>query len=363
MDSNRTRILMIAPLPPPVHGSAMMTRYIKDSAIINKNVDMDWINLSTSRSMDEIGKQNPNKIVRFILSYIKTLWKLSTRRYDKCYLAITCHGKGFLKDAPFALLCKLFRKPIIIHQHNKGMSRYTDKHLYRPLLKAVYKDASVILLSEKLYNDISQIVIKKQIQICPNGIPDTAPRGRTPLNSVPNILFLSNLMESKGVWDLLDACKILKEQGYNFRCKFVGGETKEIDKERFNQGIEIRNLTDTVVYLGRKYGTEKEHILNSSDIFVFPTYEDCFPLVLLEAMQAHLPIISTDEGGITDIITDKITGLITNKHDAHSLANNIATLLDSPELRTKLGEAAYKDFLTRFTIRKFEERIEELLVM
>ncbi|WP_290150229.1 glycosyltransferase, partial [Muribaculum intestinale] len=90
---------------------------------------------------------------------------------------------------------------------------------------------------------------------------------------------------------------------------------------------------------------------------------DCFPLVLLEAMQAHLPIISTDEGGITDIITDKITGLITNKHDAHSLANNIATLLDSPELRTKLGEAAYKDFLTRFTIRKFEERIEELLIM
>lgn len=96
---------MIAPLPPPVHGSAMMTQYIKDSAIINENVDMDWINLSTSRSMDEIGKQNPNKIVRFILSYIKTLWKLSTRRYDKCYLAITCHGKGFLKDAPFALLC------------------------------------------------------------------------------------------------------------------------------------------------------------------------------------------------------------------------------------------------------------------
>ncbi len=49
---------MIAPLPPPVHGSAMMTQYIKDSGIINNAVEMDWVNLSTSRSLDEIGRKS-----------------------------------------------------------------------------------------------------------------------------------------------------------------------------------------------------------------------------------------------------------------------------------------------------------------
>lgn len=63
----KTRVLFIAPLPPPVHGSAMMTQYIKDSSVINEVFDTDWINLSTSRRMDEIGKKSPVKIWRFCL--------------------------------------------------------------------------------------------------------------------------------------------------------------------------------------------------------------------------------------------------------------------------------------------------------
>lgn len=89
---NKPKILMIAPLPPPVHGSAMMTQYIKDSGIINNAVEMDWVNLSTSRSLDEIGRKSIKKFFRFATSYLLTFWKLLIHRYDTCYLAITCHG-------------------------------------------------------------------------------------------------------------------------------------------------------------------------------------------------------------------------------------------------------------------------------
>ena len=77
---------------------------------LNEDFICDFVNLSTSRNIDEIGKKSIMKYLRFIGAYFITFWKLLTHRYALCYLAITCYGIGFLKDAPFVLLCKLFRR-------------------------------------------------------------------------------------------------------------------------------------------------------------------------------------------------------------------------------------------------------------
>lgn len=363
------KLLMIAPLPPPVHGSAMMTQYIKDSKIINRDVQLDWVNLSTSRSMAEIGKRNPIKILRFLRSYFDTFRKLLFHRYDACYLAITCHGNGFLKDAPFALMCKLFGRRIIIHQHNKGMSEDVGKPLYRLLFKAVYRNAKVILLSERLYPDISEIVDHSQVVICPNGIPEV-PRFPHRENEIPHILFLSNLISSKGVFILLDACKIIKERGYRFICSFVGGETSEVSRERFdaeatNRGLyeKVDSESKYVSYLGRKYGDDKNAIMSRCDIFTFPTYypNECFPVVILEAMQQAKAIITTNEGGIPDIIPDGKCGLIIDNNSPESLADKIITLIENPHLRKDLGIASCDRFKRFYTIEKFEETILSIL--
>jgi glycosyltransferase involved in cell wall biosynthesis len=353
---------MIAPLPPPVHGSAMMTQYIKDSKSINEIFKLDWVNLSTSRKMEEIGKTSFNKIFRFISSYVSTLWKLLTHRYDCCYVAATCHGTAFLKDAPFVLMCKLFKRKVIIHQHNKGMSADVNRPIYKWLIPLVYKNTTVILLSWKLFSDIEQVVKKEQIQICPNGIPEKICKPNESENKKPHLLSLSNLIESKGVFVLLDACKILKEKGYTFLCNFVGGETEEINRSRFEAGVRQRGLGGIVFYLGSKYGEDKDDVFRKSDIFVFPTFynNECFPLVLLEAMQHHLPCVTTDEGGISDIVQSGATGLISQKHDAVSLAKCLARLLDDSSLRTTLGREGHRKFKEEFTLPIFEKRISDI---
>ena len=165
------KILFIAPLPPPVHGSSMVSKYIKESALIQESFDCDFVNLSTSRSMDEIGKGGLKKIFRFLGSLLTLLGKLLTHRYDLCYIAITCHGMGFLKDAPFALLCKLFGHKLLLHQHNKGMSRDCNRWPYRWLMPLVYRNATVMLLSWHLYEDISAVVKHEQVIVCANGVP------------------------------------------------------------------------------------------------------------------------------------------------------------------------------------------------
>lgn len=360
---NKPRILFITPLPPPVHGSAMVSQYIKDCKELQEEFVCDFVNLSTSRNIDEIGKKSLMKYIRFIGAYFITFWKLLTHRYALCYLAITCHGMGFLKDAPFVLLCKLFRRKVVIHQHNKGMSNCVDKQPYKWLLPLVYRNTKVILLSWYLYPDIEKVVKKEQVVICPNGIPelfDEEPQFERN-NEVPHLLFLSNLIPSKGVYVLLDACKILKDKGYKFICDFVGGESKEITRDVFEKAVEERGLKKYAIYHGPKYGDDKVAFFSNADIFVQPTLNDCFPLTLLEAMQYQLPIVSTHEGAVPDIVKDGKNGFICEREDAIGTAAAIETLLKNKEKRTLMGDAGYKKFKEELTLAVFNRNITRIL--
>ena len=170
----KSRILFIVPLPPPVHGSSMVCRQIQQSEKINAAFDCRFVNLSTSRGNDEVAGFSPLLLLkkggRFICSFLQTFWLLLVFRPQKCYVAIACRGLGFLKDAPFVLLAKLFGCKIFLHQHNKGMAGCVNKFPYRWLLPMVYRHATVILLSWLLYDDVSSVVKRDQVRICPNGI-------------------------------------------------------------------------------------------------------------------------------------------------------------------------------------------------
>lgn len=365
----KPRILVIAPFPPPVHGSAVVSQQIRDSELINEAFTCDYVNLSTCRKMTEAGEFSMAKLWRVSSSLFKAFRNLLIHHYDLCYLAITCRGGSFIKDAPFVLLCKLFKRKIIIHQHNKGMSNYVDRQPYKWLYPLVYKKVKVILLSWYLYPDIERIVHKENVLICPNGInvqevlekPETID-SEADTNRVPRLLFLSNLIESKGVFVLLDALKILADKEVSFSCDFVGGETVDISAERFAAEVDKRGLNRVVVYHGRKDGEEKQAYFEKSDVFVFPSSEDCFPLVLLEAMSHHLPIVTTTEGGIPDEVSDGKNGLICERNNPESLAECIAKLLEDKDLRRKMGEEGWQRLKTMFTTEVFEENIKTLLL-
>ena len=135
------KLLFVLPLPPPVHGSSVMCEKIQQSRQINESMRCRYVNLSTSRGSDEVVSFSPLLVVRkggrFLGAWLRTLWLLLTHRPDACYLTITCHGVGFLKDAPFVLLCKLFCRKIIIHQHYERMATYVHRPFYRFLFSLV----------------------------------------------------------------------------------------------------------------------------------------------------------------------------------------------------------------------------------
>lgn len=116
-----------------------------------------------------------------------------------------------------------------------------------------------------------------------------------------------------------------------------------------------------VNYWGRKYGCDKEEYWRSADIFVFPTLNEAFGLVLLEAMEHGLPCVGTDEGGINDIIDNGKTGFLVPSRDAESLSESIGKLLNDSCMREKMGDRGRRVFEQRYTQDFFEENMLHIL--
>ena len=355
------KILFILHLPPPVHGSSLVGRYIHDSLIINETFSTRFINLNTSKSVNEIGKNPLLKITRYLkilVSFIRHIFKFKP---DLIYLAINAKGIGFYKDLPIALIAKIFRKKIVLHYHNKGVKTHQNNFFHKFFYKLLFKNTKVILLSNLLYDDVKKYVNEEDVYYCPNGIPVIeCEKPNTNENQILELLFLSNLIESKGVFVLLDALRILKNQKITFHCNFVGGEG-DISSQQLKQKISELNLEDIVTYHGKQFGDDKYRLYNRSDVFILPTFNDCFPLVLLEAMQFNLSLISTYEGGIPEIIDDNETGYLVEKQDSVDLANKIQQLIENPSLRKSMGRKGKEKFEKKYTLFHFEQKMTEIL--
>lgn len=361
----KKKILFLLHLPPPVHGSSMVGKWIKESEIINDSFKCSYVNLLASKQVHQTGRVTVEKIIGMFSVFLKLINQLILEKPNLCYLALTTTGIGFYRDVILVFLLRVFRVKRVFHLHNKGVKGFAQKGINKILYKFAFKNARVIILSSFLYDDINEFVPLSNVEICYNGIPFDSAQNRENQevsNKKITILFLSNLIESKGVFVLLHAISLLKRKKINVQGVFVGGEG-DIDKTEFERKVEELMIGDSVSYLGKKYNKEKDEVFKSANIFVLPTFysKECFPLVLLEAMSFGLPIISTEEGGIKTIIEDGKTGYIVPKKDEVELANRLENLINLPEKRKEMGIKGKERFLKEFTLINFENRLLEIL--
>jgi len=363
MQSESIKVLFILHFPPPVHGASMVGQYIKDSKNLAEKIDGRYINLSTSDSIENIGKGGLKKVVAILKVYLKSFRELFTFRPEICYITLTATGGGFYKDSILALMAKIFGVKTVYHLHNKGVQHFQHKWLDNLLYGLVFKNAKVILLSPLLYEDIKKYVQFENCYFCYNGIPDYYRPDDHKIeksSSSLKLLFISNLIKSKGVLDVLEALALIKN--LDFELTIVGAEA-DISKDELIQAINFYQLNSKVRYLGKLYGEDKFKLLANSDVFVFPTYysNECLPISILEAMCFGVPVISTFEGAIPDLVKNKETGLLIPSRHPEVLAKTIFELIENSVVLRQMGNEGRRHFLNNFTLPIFEEKMGDIL--
>ena len=352
----KKKVLCVLQLPPPVHGVSIMNEYVINSKLLNETFEIKVIDLKFGKSIKDLQRFTFNKVYKSFLYGLKIAKNILLYKPDLIYFTISPTGFAFYRDAYYIFLIKLLRVKILIHLHGKGIEgNAMNSKLKNILYKRVFKQTNVICLSELLANDIKKVYGDTPF-IIPNGIKNQLKSdfiAKQSYNRELQILYLSNFIKNKGILVLLDALAILKTQGFSFKAKLVGAPSN-ITIQELEKIIREEKLTSFIDVVGPLMGDAKFEAYKETDIFVFPTYNDSFPLVTLEAMQFGLPIVSTFEGSIPDIVINNETGFLVEKENPTMLAEKIAILLKDNNMRVAMGEKGCNRYIKNYTLEHFE---------
>lgn len=362
----REKILILGKLPPPYFGPAVATEIIIKSCL--KNVfDLNHFETRINDEFDTIGKKNIGKFPVVFKKYYQYILQLKAIHPDLIIVPISQSTIGFIKDSVYIFLGINSGSKVLIHLRGSNLLNWlnTSSRLTRWYFKYILKRTSgAIVLGENLKYLFMDFFPSELVHVVPNGGNFNFSKGLKKTSSF-NILFFSNLLPSKGVEDVIEAAYILKEKGNkSISFSLAGAWHNDKFKSRCLNKIKTQNLP--VKVFSPASGDMKKKLFSEADIFLFPPREpEGHPWVIIEALAAGLPIISTNQGAITESVKNGKNGFIVNINQPGEIAEKIKLLAEHPEICKKMGKESrqlYEDnFTEEIMVKNLKTTIEKTL--
>jgi colanic acid/amylovoran biosynthesis glycosyltransferase len=171
----------------------------------------------------------------------------------------------------------------------------------------------------------------------------------------PLIIAVGRLIPKKGFGVLIRTCAVLAERGKSFRCEIIGEGPLEHELRR---QIDELGLQSNVVLTGAKPQTHLRRSLAAANVFVLPSVidpdggMDNLPTVIMEAMATGLPVVSTNIGGIPEMVVENETGFLVPPGDASALADAIERVINDSSSAQRIGQFGYERAQALFSIEK-----------
>ena len=294
----------------------------------------------------------------FTLYRIDTLPFKGTRTIQKCFkLYKLAHrinpdiiqGHAISCGMFATLIGKLLKKPSITYiqgydlYHANVIQKLTE-------VKIALKYADIVLAASKDLKERSiSLIGRPDIVVIPPGLESEEninfkiTKEKYGFKSQDKIiLYVGRLIQRKGLIYLIKAIKIVYDAVRNIHLIIIGQGEEEMKL----RGIVKRyNLTNRVHFLGAKSHKDVLIYMSLADIFVLPSIEEAFGIVLLEAMSQGLPIVASNVQGIPYVIKNGVNGFLVPPKNGVALAERIEYLLKNPDVAKEIGERNRRDSL------------------
>ncbi|MDQ3701073.1 MAG: glycosyltransferase family 4 protein [Chloroflexota bacterium] len=296
----------------------------------------------------------------------------------RVYLLIGQSRVSFLRDALYIWIAALRGHRITVHLHggNYGAFYAEQPAGLRWIIRLTLNRVEhIVVLSECLRGAFGFLPrAAEQIAVVRNGLP-LAPVEHTEARTLApgepiRLLYLSSMIESKGYWDVLEACRLLKERHVPFHTDFCGEFSPARDDQRYTSAAEAQaaflrsikawQLTDAVTWHGNVAGEQKVARLRQAHCLILPTryYNEGQPVSIIEALAFGKVILATPYRAIPDMLVHDYNGYFVDALSPQTIADRVEWLWRHPDDVQRLSANSVSHFRAQFTR---EQHVDSLL--
>lgn len=356
----KKKILAVCQTPPPLHGQAVMGKYLVEG--IYDDIEIIHVRMAFSEDLESVGKPGWRKLlvlVQLLGRIVRERFRSGTRVLY--YPPASPHLPPVLRDIVILLAVRPLFQKVVFHFHAGGLPGYVSS-LSGPLgiaaRRAYARPDLAIVLGDFACGEVAAFEPARTVAI-PNGIPDES-KSQPALvekKDPPILLFVGLVCEEKGVGTLLEACWLLLERGLRVECRIVGEGRSQSEWGALRAQAE--KTGQSVRFLGRQAGSEKWRHFVEADLFCFPSHyvSEALPVVVAEALMFGLPVVATRWRGIPEMIEDGVSGFLVPTKDPVALADRLEALLSDSSQRSEMSVRARERFEEQFQVEKFWKRM------
>ena len=356
----RPVILILVPIYTPIAYGASYAAQLLLESDFSTEYELHLINTRFAESAADVGKISFKKLGLFLKYFLQLVVALLTVRPDYVILNPGFNRSAFLKDSLYHVVCAvLMRRKVIWWAHNWGFRRLSDRtgFLMRRYIRFVVGTVyAVVTPGDRQHTDFDSLIDTDKIHTISYGLPpESYAMERFSEHQDICVLYLSNFALTKGWRVMLEAAKMVCEIRKNVRFEFVGNVSSDTSLSDIDKAFSTLQFSDRIIYCGPAYGSAKHNAFERADIFCFPTFYpmETFGIVNIEAMNAGLPIITTDHANIPEIVIDGEGGILIPKQDSVALMKAIVRLSDDWNVRHRMGAFNQRRFYERYTVERF----------
>ena len=345
----KNSLLMIGPDPQGLGGISNVVSLWQKSGMFDANC-IEYI--------PTVNDKTQNKLLFLIGRLPRFLLSLPGKNIVYIH---TASSNSFYRKSLFIVLGALLGKKVILHIHPSNFYYFVSNLIWLPRRIAFWLlgcvDAFVVLV-EDMQQKITSWFPNKPVCVLPNPVDvQGMSSSESNVRDRNRILFLGWLNRGKGVYDLVDAAKILEKERVDFVIDFFG--TKEVEQLKsyiLNEGLE-RKLT----VHGWADEQRKLVALHKSTALILPSHTEGIPNVILEAMASKIPIISTRVGGLLEILRDGENAVIIEPGNPQDIAEKIKFVFNNRLYCQNIAERSYLEVCKKYDLPIIKKRFEEML--